>query len=44
MKHNKLTPFEHNDLSKDGKIGLYEQVTNLKKVNPELKVLLAIGE
>ncbi|XP_037094087.1 probable chitinase 10 [Pollicipes pollicipes] len=43
MKNNRLSPFEHNDISKDGKVGLYEQVTNLKKINPKLKVLLAIG-
>jgi GH18 family chitinase len=44
LKKNKLTSFESNDETKDGKIGLYERVVNLKKANPSLKVLLAIGE
>ena len=44
LKKNKLTSFESNDETKDGKIGLYERVVNLKKANPSLKILLAIGE
>lgn len=44
LKKNKLTSFESNDETKDGKIGLYEKVVNLKKANPSLKVLLAIGK
>lgn len=44
LKKNKLTSFESNDETKDGKIGLYERVVNLKKANPSLKVLLAIGK
>ena len=44
MKKNKLTSFESNDETKDGKIGLYEQTMALKVVNPKLKVLLALGK
>lgn len=43
MKKNKLINFEYNDDTKDGQIGLYEQVVDLKKINPSLKVLLAVG-
>lgn len=43
MKKNKLAPFDASDESKDGKKGLYERVTSLKNVNPNLKVLLAVG-
>lgn len=44
LKKNKLTSFESNDETKDGKIGLYERIVGLKKANPSLKVLLAIGK
>ncbi|XP_071870555.1 chitinase 7 [Bombus fervidus] len=43
LKKNKLTSFESNDETKDGKTGLYERIVNLKKASPSLKVLLAIG-
>ncbi|KAL7300198.1 hypothetical protein TKK_0007041 [Trichogramma kaykai] len=43
LKKNKLTSFESNDETKDGKVGLYERIIGLKKANPSLKVLLAIG-
>ncbi|XP_017755457.1 PREDICTED: probable chitinase 3 [Eufriesea mexicana] len=43
LKKNKLTSFESNDETKDGKTGLYERIVNLKKANPSLKILLAIG-
>lgn len=43
MKKNKLAPFDTADDSKDGKKGLYERVTSLKLINPNLKVLLAVG-
>ncbi|XP_043487176.1 probable chitinase 10 [Polistes fuscatus] len=43
LKKNKLTSFESNDETKDGKIGLYERIVNLKKSNPSLKILLAVG-
>ena len=43
LKKNKLTSFESNDETKDGKVGLYERIVGLKKANPSLKVLLAIG-
>lgn len=44
MKKNKLSSFDATDETKAGKKGLYERVTDLKKQNPNLKVLLAIGE
>lgn len=44
LKKGKLSSFESNDETKDGKAGLYERVENLKKVNPKLKTLLAIGK
>lgn len=44
LKKNKLTSFESNDDTKDGKVGLYERIINLKKANPSLKILLAIGK
>ncbi|XP_046990556.1 probable chitinase 10 [Schistocerca americana] len=43
LKKGKLTSFEGNDETKDGKVGLYERVMALKKANPKLKVLLALG-
>lgn len=43
MKKNKLSSFDSTDETKAGKKGLYERVTDLKKLNPNLKVLLAIG-
>lgn len=44
MKKGRLSSFEANDESKDGKTGFYEQINGLKKQNPKLKVLLALGE
>lgn len=44
MKKGKLSSLEANDESVDGKVGLYERTMALKKVNPDLKVLLAIGQ
>lgn len=43
LKKGKLSSFESNDETKDGKVGLYERIRNLKKANPKLKTLLAIG-
>ncbi|XP_056639626.1 probable chitinase 10 isoform X1 [Diorhabda sublineata] len=43
LKKGKLSSFESNDETKDGKIGLYERIHKLKKANPKLKTLLAIG-
>jgi chitinase len=43
MKKGKLSSFEGNDETKDGKIGLYDKMNALKKINPELQTLLAIG-
>jgi chitinase len=40
---NKLAAFEWNDESTDWSVGNYEKATNLKKSNPELKVLIAVG-
>lgn len=44
LKKNKLTSFESNDETKDGKVGLYDRIMTLKKANPSLKILLAIGK
>lgn len=46
LKKNKLAPFDSSDESTSengGKKGTYERVTALKAINPNLKVLLAIG-
>lgn len=43
LKKGKLSSFESNDETKDGKIGLYSRIIALKKSNPNLKILLAIG-
>uniref|UniRef100_A0A2P2HWQ1 Chitinase 3 n=1 Tax=Hirondellea gigas TaxID=1518452 RepID=A0A2P2HWQ1_9CRUS len=43
MKRGRISTSEANDLSKDGKVGHYQEVTNLKKINRNLKVLLAVG-
>ncbi|XP_044759513.1 probable chitinase 10 [Coccinella septempunctata] len=43
LKKGKLSSFESNDETKDGKTGLYERINKLKKANPKLKTLLAIG-
>lgn len=43
LKKGKLSSFESNDETKDGKIGLYSRIIGLKKANPNLKILLAIG-
>ena len=44
LKKGRLSSFESNDESKGGKVGFYEQITGLKKKNPNLKVLLALGK
>lgn len=44
LKKGKLSSFESNDETKDGKTGLYDRIQNLKKANPNLKTLLAIGK
>lgn len=44
MKGNKLTSFDSTDETKGDKKGTYERVVDLKKKNPDLKVLLAVGE
>ncbi|XP_076366400.1 putative chitinase 10 [Tachypleus tridentatus] len=43
MKKNKLSAHDASDESNDEKKGLYERVTELKKKNHDLKVLLAVG-
>ncbi|KPJ08355.1 putative chitinase 3 [Papilio machaon] len=43
LKKGKLSSFESNDETKDGKTGLYDRINALKKANPKLKTLLAIG-
>ncbi|KAK8767755.1 hypothetical protein V5799_005467, partial [Amblyomma americanum] len=43
MKKHKLSSFDASDDTKNGKKGLYERVIDLKKKNPNLKVLLAVG-
>jgi len=43
IKEGRLTSFEKNDVSGDGKAGLYQRVVGLKAKNPKLKVILAIG-
>ncbi|XP_018011730.1 probable chitinase 10 isoform X2 [Hyalella azteca] len=43
MKKGKIASSDANDLSLDGKIGQYEQITSLKNINKNLKVLLAVG-
>ena len=44
LKKGRLSSLEANDETVDGKVGLYEKVAALKKVNPSLKILLAIGQ
>ncbi len=44
LKKGKLSSLESNDETKDGKVGLYERINAFKKINPRLKVLLAIGK
>lgn len=43
IKKGKISSLEANDETKDGNPGLYERIMDLKKVNPSLKILLAIG-
>ncbi|XP_022905137.2 probable chitinase 10 [Onthophagus taurus] len=43
LKKGKLSSYESNDETKDGKIGLYERIEKIKKANPKLKTLLALG-
>lgn len=38
LKKGKLSSFESNDETKDGKVGLYTRILALKKTNPDLKV------
>lgn len=43
LKKGRMSSFEGNDETKDGTPGFYSKVVGLKKTNPSLKVLLAIG-
>ncbi|XP_059216028.1 probable chitinase 10 [Stomoxys calcitrans] len=43
LKKNKLSSYESNDETKDTVPGLYDRIMTLKKVNPKLKILLALG-
>jgi len=43
MTASQLDSFEWNDKSTDWSKGMYERTTDLKKVNPSLKVMLAVG-
>lgn len=43
LKKGRLSSFESNDETKEGVPGFFEKVVGLKKNNPKLKVLLAIG-
>ncbi|XP_021353920.1 uncharacterized protein LOC110450628 [Mizuhopecten yessoensis] len=43
LSGNRIVPQEWNDETVPWKKGLYEQVTDLKKINPNLKVLLSVG-
>uniref|UniRef100_A0A0K8WKW5 Putative chitinase 3 n=1 Tax=Bactrocera latifrons TaxID=174628 RepID=A0A0K8WKW5_BACLA len=43
LKKGKLSSYESNDETKDTVPGLYDRMMTLKKVNPKLKILLALG-
>ncbi|CAF0748267.1 unnamed protein product, partial [Brachionus calyciflorus] len=43
LSGDKLEPFEWNDLSTSWSSGMYEKTKNLKKLNPSLKILIAVG-
>lgn len=43
IKNNQLSAFDPTDESTLNVKGLYERTTDLKKLNPNLKVLLAVG-
>lgn len=43
MKDNELFPMEKFDQTKGDKIGFFERMNNLKKQNPKLRTLLAVG-
>lgn len=42
LKKGKLSSFESNDETKDGKVGLYSRIIGLKKKNPSLKVTISL--
>jgi len=44
LKKGKISSYESNDETKDGKTGLYDRILSLKKANPKLKILMAIGK
>ena len=43
MTNYKLAAFEWNDEDTDWSIGMYHRAMDLKKKNPKLKIMLAVG-
>ena len=43
LQNGELAAYEWNDESTDWSKGMYERTIDLKKVNPNLKVLIAVG-
>ena len=43
LEDDRLEPFEWNDLSTSWSTGMYQRTLDLKKQNPNLKILIAIG-
>jgi chitinase len=43
LTNGELAPYEWNDESTDWSKGMYERTMDLKKINPSLKVLIAVG-
>jgi hypothetical protein len=43
LQNGELAPYEWNDESTDWSKGMYERTMDLKKINPSLKVLIAVG-
>ncbi|EDW31122.1 GL20757 [Drosophila persimilis] len=43
LKKGKLSSYESNDETKDNVPGLYDRMMGLRKANPKLKILLALG-
>ncbi len=41
--NSELKPFEWNDLNTEWSVGMYSRVMDLKKINKDLKILLAVG-
>jgi len=43
MEGNRLKPYEWNDESTDWMVGMYARFNNLKRINPDVKTILAVG-